>query len=458
MSTEKITINFLGAAGTVTGSKYLVQAFGKKLLVDCGMFQGLKKLRLLNWEFPPVNIHEIDAVLLTHGHLDHCGYLPKLVNAGFHGTIHGTLPTLEITEIILKDSAKIQEEDAERANRHGYTKHKPAKPFYDLKDVDETLPHFKAEPLDEWIHFDEGIKFRFRYNGHIIGATFIELEIGGKLLVFSGDIGREHDLLMRPPLRPSAADVLFIESTYGDRLHPSDKSDVRLAEVVNQTYARAGSIIIPSFAVERTQTLMFLLWQMVEKKTIPDLPIYMDSPMGTNVLEVFHKYHEWHKLPIEDCVKMCERIRLVKSPKETKTIVADYHPKIVIAGSGMATGGRVLAYLDKYLGDEMSTILLVGYQAEGTRGRDLLEGKQEIKLHGQMHKVKAHIEEIEGLSAHADQRELINWMSDLKKSPEKIFIVHGETKGANGLQAKIKERYGWESVIPELYSIYEIPL
>lgn len=458
MSSNKATIHFLGAAGTVTGSKYLIEALGKKILVDCGMFQGLKQLRLLNWEFPPVDITTIDAVLLTHGHLDHTGYLPKLVKSGFKGRIYGTLPTLEITEIILRDSGKLQEEDAERANRHGYTKHKPAKPFYDLKDVAETIPHFKAEPLDEWITLFDNWKFRYRYNGHIIGATFIEMDIAGKRFVFSGDIGREHDVLMRPPLKPDAADVLFIESTYGDRAHPQNNTENRLAEIINATVAKTGSIIIPSFAVERTQSLMYILWQMRLKNSIPDIPIYMDSPMGTSVLNVFHKYHEWHQLKPEDCDKMCALIHAVKTPKETKTIVDDYHPKIVIAGSGMATGGRVLAYLDKYLEDESSTVLLVGYQAAGTRGRDMQDGKPEIVIHGVPHKVKANIAMLEGLSAHADQAELIAWMSKLNKSPEKIFIVHGEAKGAQGLQNKIKETYNWESIIPELYSIHEVDL
>ncbi|CAN5418609.1 hypothetical protein BH09BAC5_BH09BAC5_17920 [soil metagenome] len=301
MAENKVTINFLGAAGTVTGSKYLIEVFEKKYLIDCGMFQGLKKLRLLNWEFLPVDVTTIDAVLLTHGHLDHTGYLPKLIKSGFRGRIYGTLPTLEIAEIILKDSAKIQEEDAERANRHGYTKHKPAKPFYDLEDVEETIPHFKAEPLDEWISLDEKIRFRYRYNGHIIGATFIEMDIAGKRFVFSGDVGREHDLLMRAPAKPEKADVLFIESTYGDRLHPLDGSEMRLAEIVNKTIERAGTLIIPSFAVERIQSVMYILWRLLQKKSIPEIPIYMDSPMGKNVLEVFHKYHDWHKLPIEDC-------------------------------------------------------------------------------------------------------------------------------------------------------------
>lgn len=457
MNSDNITVHFLGAASTVTGSKYLIETSDKKILVDCGLFQGLKKLRLLNWEFLPVNAHEIDSVLLTHGHLDHCGYLPKLVKSGFRGRIHGTLPTLEIAEIILRDSGKIHEEDAERANRHGYTKHKPAKPLYDLVDVEETIPHFKSEPPDEWISLDENIKFRFRYNGHIIGATFIELEIFGKRFVFSGDVGRQNDLLLRPPAQPEKADILFIESTYGDRLHVEDDIEEKLAEVISATIQRTGTIIVPSFAVERTQSLMYLLWLMREKKSIPEVPIYMDSPMANSVLEVFHKSQDWHKLRPEDCTKMCEYIHRVLSPKESKAIINDYHPKIVIAGSGMATGGRVLGYLEKYLGDENSTVLLAGYQSEGTRGRDMLDGKKEIKIHGKLLKVKARIETISGLSAHADQGELLDWMSNLT-NPEQIFIVHGESHGSVTLKDKIKERYGWNSTIPSLYSIITIPV
>ena len=456
MKQGKVVIHFLGAAGTVTGSKYLLETPTKKILVDCGMFQGLKELRLRNWEFPPVNVREIDAILLTHGHLDHTGYLPKMIKEGFRGRIHGTLPTLEITEIILRDSAKLQEEDAERANRYGYTKHKPAKPFYTSEDVEATIPHFKAEPLDEWMNLDETIRFRYRYNGHILGATFIEIEIGSKRFVFSGDIGRPHDLLLRPPARPEMADVLLIESTYGDRLHPADHTEEKLREIISKTIARAGTVIIPSFAVERTQHLMYLFWKMREQNRLPDAPIYMDSPMGSKVLDVFKKYREWHKLPQSDCEKMCAHIRVVETPKETKTIVEDYHPKIVIAGSGMATGGRVLAYLERYLEDELSTVLLVGYQAEGTRGRDMQEGATEIRIHGKGIPVKAQIETIQGLSAHADQEELLAWMSELKTDPSQIFIVHGEHHAATGLQDKIKERYGWDSTIPQLYSIHEI--
>ncbi|HKR03263.1 MAG TPA: MBL fold metallo-hydrolase [Bacteroidia bacterium] len=454
---EKITIQFLGAAGTVTGSKYLLKAFGKNILVDCGLFQGLEQLRLMNWDELPFSSSEIDAVLLTHGHLDHCGYLPRLVKSGFNKNILATEPTLEITKVILEDSARIQEEDAERANREGFSKHKPAKPLYDSKDVERTLPHFSAQPLDKWIDLFENIYIRFRYNGHIIGATFIEMKIGNKLFVFSGDIGRENDLLMYPPQKPEQADVLFIESTYGNKLH-QENAEAHLAQVINEAAQRHGTIIIPSFAVERTQLLMYLLWQLRKKNMIPDIPLYMDSPMGKNVLDIFHHNKEWHKLPIEDCNEMCKGIIRVQTIQDTMKLARQKNSKIIIAGSGMASGGRVLTYFQNYLGDENATILLVGYQAEGTRGRSLLDGASEIKLYGKYYPIKARTVNIEGLSAHADQRELIDWLSNIKNKPDNIFIVHGEKEGAEGLKNKIKEVYQWDCEIPELYQMKEINL
>ena len=450
-----IKIQFLGAAGTVTGSRFLIQTDEKNILVDCGLFQGLKKLRLLNWEPLPVNPAGIDMVLLTHGHLDHVGYLPKFVRAGFSGPIWGTSPTLEIAKIILEDSAKIQEEDAERANTKGYSKHKPAKPLYDLKDVEKTIPYFVPQPLDRWINISENISCRYRYNSHIIGATFIEVKIFNKVLVFSGDIGRDNDLLMYPPQKPDKADILFIESTYGNRLHP-DHSEDKLAEIINTAAKKNGTIIVPGFAVERIQMLMYLLWQLRKKGKIPGIPVYMDSPMGRSVLDIFHHNTSWHKLPSDQCTEMCRDIKLINTIQETLKLAADKSSKIVIAGSGMASGGRVLTYFQQYLGDTSATILLVGFQAEGTRGRQLLEGATEIKLYGKYYSVKAKVENIEGLSAHADQMGLINWLSQLKSKPEKIFIVHGEAQAADVLRVKIKDVYGWDCEIPYLNEFFKI--
>ncbi len=452
----KTEIHFLGAAGTVTGSKYLIKSSGKNMLIDCGLFQGLKELRLLNWDYLPVNVTEIDLVILTHAHLDHTGYLPKLVKDGFKGKIIGTAPTLAITEIILKDSAKIQEEETEHANHRGYSKHKPAKALYTVKDAEQTVLHFREEKAEQWIQLFDGIKFRYQYNGHIIGAAFIELDINGKLFVFSGDIGREADVLLFNPKRPQKADVLFVESTYGDRLHPKENVKRHLKQIIERTIKNGGSVIIPSFVVERTQVLMYILWQLVKEGNFQNIPLIMDSPMGANVLDVFHKYTKWHKLQQEEYTAMCDAFEIVQDFKETQAHIANKSSKIIIAGSGMATGGRVLTYLQEYIGKPETTVLLVGFQAEGTRGRKLLEGAHEIKMYGKYYSVNAKIENIVGLSGHADQQELLNWVSEIKNKPEKIFIVHGEKQASDTLRVKMKDTYGWECTLPKLYDIIEV--
>lgn len=454
-NSSKIAIQFLGAAGSVTGSKFLIKSAGKQILIDCGLFQGLKELRSLNWNSLPVDVSKIDIVLLTHGHLDHSGYLPRLVKDGFNGQIWGTAPTLQITKIILEDSARIQEEDAHRANEKGFSKHHPAVPLYDMADVGKTLPNFCPQQPDQWIKIDDDIECRFRYNGHIIGASFIELKIGEKTIAFSGDIGRENDFLMYPPQKPKSADVVLIECTYGNRLHPKDAEE-ELARIINNSSKTNGTIIIPSFAVERTQTLMYLLWQLREKGAIPDIPVYMDSPMGTSVLEVFRNNLSWHKLTAEQCVHMCNEIKLIQSIQETYTLAKSETSKIIIAGSGMASGGRVLTYFIQYIGNPSATILLAGFQAAGTRGRDLLEGAKEIKVFGKYFPVKASIKNITGLSSHADQAELISWLSELTTTPSNIFLVHGEEDALQAMKDKIEEVYHWPVIIPKLNDLFSV--
>lgn len=449
---ENISLRFLGGAGTVTGSKYLLRAFDKNILIDCGLFQGLKNLRLINWEPFSVNPASIDLVLLTHGHLDHVGYLPRLAKEGFGREIWGTAPTLEIAKVILEDSAKIQEEEAEHANKFGYSKHKKALPLYDLNDVKKTTPLFTSQPPNQWLTISDSIQVRFQNNGHIIGATFIEIKAGEKIIVFSGDIGRINDPLLYPPKLPQEADVLIIESTYGDRIHPTD-SEEQLAQTINGS---SGTILIPSFAVERTQSLMFLLWKLRKRKAIQDIPVYMDSPMGRNVLEIFHHHPYWHKLSRNECTEMCDEIIRVRTHEETLRLATDKKPKIIIAGSGMATGGRILTYFEHYLENETCTILLVGYQADGTRGRQLLEGAKEIKLRGKRYPVKATVRNINGLSAHADQKELLHWLSKLGKAPDHIFITHGEPLASQTLREKVKETYNWNAQIPNFNEVVEL--
>ena len=445
-----VKIKFLGASGVVTGSKFLIETSQKNILIDCGMFQGLKELRELNWENLSVDVEEIDVVLLTHGHLDHVGYLPRLVKQGFRGKIIGTAPTLAIAEIILVDSAKIHEEEAERANKEKYTKHDPALPFYTAREAERTIDMFQAEVVDKWIKLAENISYRFQFNGHIIGATFIELDISGKRFVFSGDIGRVNDYLLDKPKKPEWADFLFIESTYGNKLHPEEDVDGILSEIIKETIHKKGNLIIPSFAVERLQTLMYILWKLYQQNKIPNIPIFVDSPMGNNVLDVFKHFPKWHKLSDEEYRAMCNHVNIIQSYKETWETIDDPRSKIVIAGSGMVTGGRVLTYLQQFIDKPSTTVLLVGYQAEGTRGRQLLEGAHEIKFSGKYFPVKANIKHMESLSAHADQNDLLDWMDNIKNIPEKVYLIHGEPTALDAFRVKIKDRYNWNAIIPKL--------
>ncbi|MCD2259628.1 MBL fold metallo-hydrolase RNA specificity domain-containing protein [Psychroserpens luteolus] len=451
-----VRINFLGAAGVVTGSKILIQTSEKNILIDCGMFQGLKELRALNWNNLPIDVSTIDVVLLTHGHLDHVGYLPRLVQQGFKGKIMGTAPTLAIAEIILKDSAKIHEEEAKKANIEKYSSHDPALPFYTIREAEHTLRLFQIEIEDKWMVLSEHISYRFQYNGHIIGATFIELDINGKRFVFSGDIGRCNDYLLDDPKTPEWADVLFMESTYGNKLHPSEDVESILTALISDTIHKKEHLIIPSFAVERLQTLMYILWTLYKKNKIPNIPIFIDSPMGNNVLEVFKRFPKWHKLSMSDYNAMCNHVTIIQSYKETWETIDDKRSKIIVAGSGMVTGGRVLTYLQQLIDESSTTVLLVGFQAEGTRGRQLQEGAHEIKIFGKYYPVKATIKHIESLSAHADQQDLIKWMSGIKNIPEEVYLIHGEATALDVFRLKIQDIYHWNVSIPKLTDVKKV--
>ncbi|WP_225034633.1 MBL fold metallo-hydrolase RNA specificity domain-containing protein [Winogradskyella sp. SM1960] len=451
-----VKLNFLGAAGVVTGSKFLIETSEKNILVDCGMFQGLKELRELNWENLPIDVPSIDVVLLTHGHLDHVGYLPRLIKQGFKGKIKGSAPTLAIAEIILKDSGKIHEEETEKANKEKYSKHNPALPFYTIKDAENTIKQFEIAQVDKWIPLSEHMSYRFQYNGHIIGSTFIEIDINAKRYVFSGDIGRRNDYLLKDPKKPEWADVLCIESTYGNKLHPEENVEDVLIAIVLETLQKNGNLIIPSFAVERLQTLMFLLWKLYKENKIPNIPIFVDSPMGNNVLDVFKRFPEWHKLAREDYNAMCNHVNIIRSYKETWETIDDRRSKIIIAGSGMVTGGRVLTYLQQLIDEPSTTVLLVGYQAEGTRGRQLLEGAHEIRFFGKYYPVKATIKSIESLSAHGDQQDLLDWLSDIKNVPEHVYLIHGESSALDAFRVKLKDKYNWNVTIPKLTDVEKL--
>jgi metallo-beta-lactamase family protein len=449
-------VKFIGGAGTVSGSKTLIESNGIRILIDCGLFQGIKPLRELNWEPLPVLPSTIDFVLLTHGHLDHCGWLPRLVNQGFKGKIYCTSPTKDIAKLILLDSAKIQEEEANQANQGNYSKHEIAEPLYTVVQAENVFPHFRVIKPDEPIALDAEISVVFTNAGHILGACTIAVNLEGKTLVFSGDVGRDDDVLMYPPTKPHKADYIFIESTYGNRIHPDEDVKLLLETYINNTYSKGGTIIIPSFAVERAQTLMYLIWQLKVEGKIPNIPYIIDTPMGISVLDVFENNKRWHKLSDEDCVAMCGMFSMISDYQETIATIFDKQPKVVIAASGMVSGGRVLSYLERYISMPETTIIIVGYQAEGTRGRKLLEGAKDIKIRGKYYDVKANIVEIEGLSAHADQNDLLNWFSELETKPKKVFLVHGENQSADELRIKITEKYDYNCTIPLMGQEFEL--
>ncbi len=455
---SKYNVKFLGAAGTVTGSKYLLTLDDKKILVDCGLFQGLKQLRELNWMDFHINPSEIDAVLLTHGHLDHCGYLPRLVKQGFNGSVYSTFPTSDLTEIILTDSAKIQEEDAEHANSKGYSKHAPALPLYDLKDVEKTLVLLHPIEVDKFFEFSKHIKFRFRHIAHIPGASFIELIVNNKWIVFSGDIGRPGDPMLLPPETPEKADYLFVESTYGDREHSEELTEDILLRIINDSLLKHSPLFVSSFTVDRAQDFMYLIWKLKQSKKIPDIAVYLDSPMGVDVSKLFLKYPEWLAMESGEFQQVFKNTKIVHSMKETQMLAKNKKLQIVIAGSGMMNGGRILSYLEAQLKNPKATFILPGYQAEGTRGRTLAEGGKSLKLRGKFYTVNATIEHITTMSSHADQGEIVDWLSHIVKAPEKVFIVHGEKAGSEGLKTKLEEVYQWNCVIPQLNDEFELNL
>jgi metallo-beta-lactamase family protein len=448
-------VKFIGGAGTVTGSKTLVESNGIRILIDCGQFQGIKPLRELNWESLPILPSTIDFVLLTHGHLDHCGWLPRLVSQGFKGKIYCTSPTKDITKLILLDSAKIQEEEADKANREHYSKHEIAEPLYTVEQAEKVFPLFRVIKTNEPIPLDAEISAVYSNAGHILGACTIELNLENKTLVFSGDLGRDNDVLMFPPTKPKRGDYIFMESTYGNRLHPDTDVKAELEMYINNTIDKGGTVIIPSFAVERAQSIMFLLWQLKEEDKIPNIPYIIDTPMGISALDIFKNNKKWHKLTLEECDAMSRMFSLVTDYQETMDTIYNERPKVVIAASGMVTGGRVLSYLEHYIGLPETTVIIVGYQAEGTRGRKLLEGEKEIKIYGKYYPVKANILEIEGLSAHGDQKDLLNWLSELENKPKKVFLVHGENEPADELRIKITEQYGFDCSIPLMGQEFE---
>lgn len=447
-------LTFFGGAGTVTGSKILLEVNYKKILIDCGLFQGLKELRLKNWENLPINLNELNLILLTHAHLDHSGYIPILIKNGYKGKIYCTEATKDLTEIILLDSGKIQEEDALRANKYSYTKHDIAEPLYDVDDAKNAMTHFETFEPNKWHIIDEAIKFKFLNSGHILGSTFVLLSINEKIIVFSGDIGRKEPILLPPYEYIEKADYLVIESTYGNRHHKNASITDAMLRYIKLTYSKGGILVIPTFSVERAQEIVYLLSILKRQNKLPKIPIYLDSPMGVNATEVYFKYKNFHKLTPEDVKSMLSTVHLISDVDASKAIVNDKNPKIVLAGSGMVSGGRVLHYLDKLISDEKNSILIVGYQAEGTRGRALISGDSEIKFFGKYYKIKAEIFKINEFSGHADQSELLDWLQHFKEAPKLTIINHGEPHQSQALKVKIKTELKWKCTVAKMNREY----
>ncbi|MDH5033478.1 MBL fold metallo-hydrolase [Chryseobacterium cucumeris] len=434
-----ITLTSLGGAETVTGSKHLLKTPELTILIDCGLFQGVKYLREQNWMPLNTDVSEIDAIILTHAHLDHCGYIPLIVKNGFKGKIYMSGPTKELTKLILLDSAKLQEEDAEKANRHHYTRHNPAKPLYTINDAERSFKQFYVIDENEEIRLSDHISCMFKPCGHIIGACSVKITCFGKIIVFSGDIGRNHSAVLAPPDFFSQADFLVMESTYGDRLHENKDLSDQLEYWINKTIKDRGNIIIPCFAVGRAQEIMYILQELKNKNKIPvSIPVVLDSPMAASATEIMVRYSGYTLVDTQKWNDIIEKIYITKDYTETQEIIAEKKSKIIIAGSGMITGGRVLEYLKHYIGDSRNTVLIVGFQAEGTRGRALLNRSHELKMHGKFYEVRAHIAEITGLSAHADQSELIEWVKKYEIPPKQIMLVHGESSALEALRVKIQ--------------------
>jgi metallo-beta-lactamase family protein len=444
-----VEITFLGAAGTVTGSRYLLRTERGMLLVDCGLFQGLKQLRLRNREPFPVNPAEIDAVIVTHAHLDHTGYLPVLVREGFRGPVFCTPPTADLTAVLLRDSAHLQEEEAEHANRFGYSKHQPALPLYGAHDAERAIELLRPVPMDVETDAGAGATFRFVPAGHIPGAASVWVRADRGTVAFSGDLGRPDDPTLPPPQAYRGADWLVVESTYGDRLHPAADPEDELAEVVGRTAARGGVVLIPAFAVGRAHAVLYHLYRLRRAGRIPDIPVYLDSPMAAEALRVLSRHPSSLRLSRAEADAVAGFARVVGTVEESKKVDRMQMPRIVVSASGMATGGRVLHHLKVFAPEPENTILFSGYQAAGTRGAQMAAGAREVKIHGGYVPVRAEVRVMDSLSAHADWREILAWLAAFPAAPRHTYITHGEPAAADHLRLKIQERLGWPCSVPE---------
>ncbi len=442
-------LTFLGATNTVTGSKFLLTIDNKRILIDCGLFQGLKELRQRNWTKFPIEPHLIDSVILTHAHIDHSGYLPVLVKNGFKGKIYCSHATKDLCSVLLPDSGYLQEEEAKFANKYGYTKHKPAIPLYTRAEAEQTLLQFRALELRKNYKFGEDTHISLIPAGHILGATFIQVKNYKTTVVFSGDLGRPDDPIMHSPSIMQAADYLILESTYGNRLHKKVNPLDELCEIINRTAKRGGTVIIPAFAVGRAQHLLYFMYQLKENKRIPELPIYLDSPMAKSATDIFRKYNDLHRLDAKLSERVSEVAKCITTKEESQALDQETAPKIIISASGMLEGGRVLHHVKMFGPDPRNTIVFAGYQAAGTRGADIINGKESIKVFGEDIPIRAEVQILSNMSAHADYEEILEWLKHFNHHPRKVFITHGEPEAAKSLKEKIEEKKHWSCVIPD---------
>ena len=442
------SLTFLGAAGTVTGSKYLLDTGTHRILIDCGLFQGSKEGRLRNWQPLPVSAETIDAVVLTHAHLDHCGFLPRLVAGGFSGRIICTSGTRDLCTLILPDAARIQEEDARDANRYRYSKHQPALPLYTSDDAARALTLFQPVEYDTTVPVVPGLDAEFINAGHLLGSSYVRVKLGQRTILFGGDLGRYNRPILPDPTPVAEADVLLVESTYGDRVHPPDDDGDQLAEIVNAVWSRRGKLIIPAFAIGRVEEVIYWLKRLEEQKRIPVLPVFVDSPMAAKALRFYARRADELDADMQPaasgvCTFCTRRMITVASPQQSKELVASRQPSIVIASSGMATGGRVLYHLQEALPHERNGVLFVGFQAAGTRGRTLLDGSSHVRIKGREVAVKAQIYHINSMSAHADASEVMRWLGGFSRPPSMTYLVHGEPDALSALSARITSERGW---------------
>ena len=449
-------LSFYGAAGTVTGSKYMLRIDDRNILVDCGLFQGLKNLRQRNWEDPPFDVASIDAVVLTHAHIDHSGYLPVLMKRGYKGPVYCTSATAALCNILLPDSGHLQEEEARYLTRHNYARHDPALPLYTREDAEQTLKLLHPVAFDTDVDLGSGIRFRYTPAGHILGSAWVTFMQNGFRVVFSGDVGRLVDPVMMPPVPIPHADILVCESTYGDRRHPEADPRLELAEVIDRTVARGGTVVVPAFAVGRTQALLHLISELKKARAIPDVPVYLNSPLGIDATEIYAAHAGEHRLDQQATREMFRAAEFIRSEEASRALNTNDGPAIILAGSGMATGGRVVHHLRTLLPDPKNTVLLAGFQAPGTRGEALQNGSDDIKIFGEYVPVRAEVVSLDSMSAHGDYMELIEWLSSIKIKPKRVFLTHGEQTAADAFRKHIERHLGWHPEIPEYRDVARI--